>query len=308
DAAVAWIVGDGDSDGDGFIDYRRSDPSGLSNQGWKDSWDGVVFADGSLPRGPVALVEVQGYSYAALVGAAELADVMGLARHTDDLLGRAERLKERFNELFWDPRGWFAVGLDGDGRRIDSMTTNPGHALWTGIADANLANQYLDRLTEPAMWTGWGLRTLAETMVAYDPLSYHNGSVWPHDTALCAAGAARYGRWDVVDQIVGGAFDAAREFSGRPPELFAGISRAAAPMPVAYPSSCSPQAWASASILLLIRTMLALAPTADRTQLAIGRRDLSGVPDLAIERMVFAGNTLTVRVDDGVGTIAANGR
>jgi glycogen debranching enzyme len=154
------------------------------------------------------------------------------------------------------------------------------------------------------MWTGWGLRTLADTMVAYDPLSYHNGSVWPHDTALCAAGAARYSRWDVVDRIIDGALDAANEFDGRPPELFAGISRAEAPMPVSYPASCSPQAWSSASILLLIRTMLDLNPSHDCTRLEIGRHDLSNVSDITIERIVFAGNHVTVGVHNRTGDIA----
>jgi glycogen debranching enzyme len=303
DAALAWILGDGDSNGDGLVDYRRSDASGLSNQGWKDSWDGVTFADGSLAKGPIALCEVQGYAYAALIGAAELDAEMGLAHDRNELLARAARLKQQFNELFWDERGWFAIGLDGDGRRIDSLTTNPGHALWTGIADPEFAERYLDRLVEPAMWTGWGLRTLAETMGAYDPLSYHNGSVWPHDTALCVAGAARYRRWDIVDRIIDGAFDAASEFDGRPPELFSGISRSEAPMPVAYPASCSPQAWSSASILLSMRSMLDLGPSGDGSTLGIGRDDLSPVADLTIERIHFAGSTVTVSVEDGVGKV-----
>jgi glycogen debranching enzyme len=156
---------------------------------------------------------------------------------------------------------------------------------------------------QPSMWTGWGLRTLADTMAAYDPLSYHNGSVWPHDTAICAAGAARYGRWDIADRIIDGAFDAAREFDGRPPELFAGIARAEAPMPVAYPASCSPQAWSSASVLLSIRSMLDLGPSADGTSLCIGREDLSHVPDMSIERIRFGGSAVTVTVDGGVGEI-----
>ncbi|MCU1457423.1 MAG: amylo-alpha,6-glucosidase [Actinomycetia bacterium] len=303
DAALGWVFHSGDTDGDGFVDYRRRHASGLSNQGWKDSWDGVNFADGSLPQAPVALVEVQGYTYAALRGVADLVAPMALDLDADDLRDRAERLKVRFNERFWDPRGWYAMGLDGEGRRIDSLSTNPGHALWTGIADETLADQYLDHLLDTEMWTGWGLRTLAASMAAYDPLSYHNGSVWPHDTALCAAGAARYGRWDVVDAIVDGAFDAAIQFNGRPPELFSGISRAAAPMPVAYPASCSPQAWSSASILLLIRTMLDLAPSQDRTELRIGRSDLTQVPDLALERIAFAQHQLTVTVEDGVGKV-----
>lgn len=307
DAAVGWIVRSGDSNADGFVDYRRSNPSGLSNQGWKDSWDGITFADGSLPSGPIALAEVQGYAYAAMLGASELASTMGLPWDARELADRAAHLRGRFNAAFWDERGWFVLGLDGEGRPIDSLTTNPGHALWTGIADPELADRYLDRLAEPAMWTGWGLRTLAETMAAYDPLSYHNGSVWPHDTALCAAGAARYGRWDVVDRIVTGALDAASEFDGRPPELFAGIARSEAPMPVSYPASCSPQAWSSASVLLLIRTMLDLRPAPDRSTLRAHRTDLSGVPDVRIERLHIGGGAVTVDVADGVVEITPTG-
>lgn len=298
DRALDWILGGGDSDGDGFLDYHRQDGAGLSNQGWKDSWDGVTSADGSLPSGPIALVEVQGYAYAALLGGAELAAPMGLQRPSARLAAQADALRDRFNARYWDARGWFALALDGHGRQVDSLTTNPGHALWAGIADADLADRYLDRLMEPDMWTGWGLRTLASTMEAYDPLSYHNGSVWPHDTAICAAGAARYGRWDVVDQIIGGAFDAAVEFGGRPPELFAGIARSEAPMPVAYPSSCSPQAWSSASILLLVRTMLDLNPV-DQHGLTVGRSDLAGVMDLRIEPVACGGTDYAIRVRDG---------
>jgi glycogen debranching enzyme len=303
DAAVEWLCRDGDSNGDGFVDYARSHGSGLSNQGWKDSWDGVTFADGALPSSPIALAEVQGYAYAALRGAAELAGRISLTRPTSELVERANTLRDAFNERFWDERGWFVLGIDGTGRQIDSLTTNPGHALWAGIADPALADRYLDRLADPEMWTGWGLRTLADTMGAYDPLSYHDGSVWPHDTALCAAGAARYGRWDVVDLIVDGALDAAREFNGRPPELFAGISRSEAPIPVAYPSSCSPQAWSSASILLLVRTMLDITPSADGASLEVCRADLAGLPDVRIERLVFDQRRFTIDVEDGVAHV-----
>ena len=302
DRAVDWILGDGDSDDDGFLDYHRRDATGLSNQGWKDSWDGITSADGSLPSGPIALVEVQGYAYAALRGAAELVEPMGLGRSSTSLATRAAALRDRFNAVYWDARGWYALALDGRGRRVDALTTNPGHALWAGIADPDLADRYLDRLMEPDMWTGWGLRTLSSTMEAYDPLSYHNGSVWPHDTAICAAGAARYGRWDVVDRIIGGGFDAAVEFDGRPPELFAGIARTDAPMPVAYPSSCSPQAWSSASVLLLLRTMLDLNPV-DQHRLTVGRNDLHGVADMRIERVTCGGTSYSVQVREGTAVV-----
>ena len=304
--AVDWVIGPGDSDGDGFVDYRRRDPQGLANQGWKDSWDGITRADGTLPTAPLALVEVQGYVYAALRGAAELAEHVDLGHDATDLLRRASSLKDRFNETFWDPRGWFVLGLDADHRPIDALTTNPGHALWSGIADDDKARQYVERLADPDLWTGWGLRTLAGSMAAYDPLSYHNGSVWPHDTALCIAGAARYGHWEVVDLLVDGALEATRHFDGRPPELFAGLSRDDVPMPVPYPSSCSPQAWASASVLLLVRAMLGLEPTADRSGLELLRSDLSGVPALSLQGIELAGRPLSIHVEEGRGRIVSD--
>ena len=276
-AALGWLIQRGDSDGDGFIDYQSHSSSGLSNQGWKDSWDGVTFADGSFPKPPIGLVEVQGYAYAALVGAAELTEVVPVGHDAADLRQRAARLRERFNEVMWDRRGWFVLGVDGAGRPIDALTTNPGHALWSGIAEPDLAERYLDRLGDPSLWSGWGLRTLGASMGAYDPLSYHNGSVWPHDTAICAAGAARYGRWDIVDRIVDGALAAATHFGGRPPELFAGISRDEVPVPVAYPASCSPQAWSSASVLLLVRAMLGLESTPTGVELT--RPEFGALPD-----------------------------
>ena len=299
--ALDWIIGPGDSNGDGFVDYRRRDPRGLANQGWKDSWDGITRADGTIPAAPLALAEVQGYVYAALQGAAVLAEVVDIGHQAGDLRRRAETLKDRFNDAFWDTRGWFVLGLDADGSPIDSLTTNPGHALWSGIADDDKARRYVERLVDPELWTGWGLRTLASSMAAYDPLSYHNGSVWPHDTALCIAGAARYGCWEAVDLMVDGALEATRHFDGRPPELFAGVARDDVPMPVAYPSSCSPQAWASASVLMLVRTMLGLEPTADGAGVELVRPDLSGVADLSLERLQLGGRPVSVTVQDGRG-------
>jgi glycogen debranching enzyme len=296
--AVTWLVGDGDGNGDGWIDYRRETDVGLSNQGWKDSWDGITFADGSLPEPPIAVVEVQGYTYAALLAAAELETFHG--RDAAPLRRRAARLRERFNETFWDPRGWFVLGLDGDGRRIDALASNPGHALWTGIADADLAARYLEWFADESMWSGWGIRTLASTMGAFDPLSYHNGSVWPHDTAICAAGAARYGRWDLVDQILDAALDAAVHFGGRPPELFAGLSRTDVPAPVAYPASCSPQAWSSASLPFLLRTSLGLQPNVGTAGLSSTRSDLSSVADVSIGGLFTPRGRADVRVHDGV--------
>jgi len=298
DQAVAWLLGDGDSNGDGFVDYWRRGPEGLSNQGWKDSWDGITSADGAHPTGPIALVEAQGYAYAALVGAAELAESGWLRRSPAELRDHANRLRGRFEDRFWDERGWYVLALDGSGRPVDSLTTNPGHALWSGIADPARADRYLDRLMDDDMWTGWGLRTLASTMAAYDPLSYHNGSVWPHDTAICAAGAARYGRWDVVERVVDGALDAATSFRGRPPELFAGLARRDSPVPVAYPSSCSPQAWASGSVLLLVRALLGLEPDASG-ELRASAPSPARAPDLRISGIGCGGQDHTVEVREG---------
>ena len=292
--AVGWIQR---NRGDGFVSYRRRDDRGLVNQGWKDSWDGVTYANGSRPDAPIALVEVQGYAYAALLGAADLASQVPLELDPAELRRQAEHLKDRFNDTFWDDRGWFALALDGQARRVDSLTTNPGHALWSGIADVDLAHRFIDRLAESRLWSGWGLRTLAEDMAAYDPLSYHNGSVWPHDTAICAAGAARYGRWDVVDLIVDGALDAATEVDGRPPELFAGVARDDVPVPVGYPASCSPQAWSSASILLLVRTMVGLSATLDG--LTIDRPELGPLGDLTIDGLRHHGRVIRLVIHDG---------
>jgi glycogen debranching enzyme len=261
-AAIDWVRRRIDSDPSGFVRYERSTEVGLVNQGWKDSWDGVSFADGRLPTGGIALAEVQGYAYAALRDAAELAshlDDSGLDSH--ELSREAEELAERFNAKFWmESASSYAVGLDGDDRQIDSVTTNPGHAIWTGITDRSMANRYLDRIMDDDLFTGWGLRTLSPASDRYDPLSYHNGSVWPHDTAIVAAGAHRIGRRDVFDAIFDSALDVAMCSEGRPPELFAGIERAVVGTPVPYPSSCSPQAWASASILLHVRSALQISP------------------------------------------------
>lgn len=306
DAAIDWIRTRGDSDGDGFVDYAPHSERGLVNQGWKDSWDGVNSADGSMPTAPIALVEVQAYTWAALRGAADLYRTVG----RDDDAARCDReaaaLRDAFNERFWDDRGWFVEGLDGSGRPIDSLGSNPGHALWTGIADPELADRYLDAVMSDELWTGWGIRTLATTMGAYDPLSYHNGSVWPHDTAICVAGAARYARWDVVDRLTDGLLDAAMYFGGRLPELFSGLSRRLVPVPVPYPGSCSPQAWASASVLLLLRANLGLEVDMAAREVRI-RPEGELVRNIACDRLSVGGRPLSITVRDREATAHADG-
>lgn len=305
DAAMGWIRNHGDSNGDGFVDYAPHD-GGLTNQGWKDSWDGVNFANGSLPDAPIALVEVQGYTYAAFLGAAEIFRTLG--RHDDAARcdHDARVLRDLFNDRFWDDRGWFVEAIDGTGHKVDSLGSNPGHALWAGIAEPDLADRYLDGLMSDEIWTGWGVRTLATPMGAYDPLSYHNGSVWPHDTAICLAGAARYRRWDVVDRLTDGLLDTSMYFGGRLPELFAGLSRRVVPVPVPYPGSCSPQAWAAASILLLLRANLGLgADVAGRT-ITVRPEGLL-VRDISCDRLVVGGRYASIGVRDGILTAHADG-
>ena len=261
DRALEWIERYGDTDGDGFVEYSRKTSRGLINQGWKDSWDGINFADGRIAEPPIALAEVQAYTYAAYrarAGLAAAADDSAGARHWD---AKADRLREAFNDAFWmADRGWFAVALDHEKRPVDSLTSNIGHCLWTGIADADKATLIAGHLLSDDMFSGWGIRTLAACMTAYNPMSYHNGSVWPHDNALCAAGLMRYGFTGHAQRIAEAIFDAAGHFGHRLPELFCGFPRTDYPVPVPYPISCSPQAWAAAAPLQLVHTLLRFTP------------------------------------------------
>jgi glycogen debranching enzyme len=305
DRALDWIERYGDRDGDGFVEYQRATDTGLFNQGWKDSFDGVPFANGRLAEPPIALAEVQGYTYAAYVARSRLAEQAGDrdgARHWAD---RAGTLREAFNRDFWLPeRGWFALGLDRDKRPIDSLASNMGHCLWTGIVDEDKAAQVAEHLLSPEMFTGWGVRTLASSMAAYNPMSYHDGSVWPHDNALVAAGLMRYGFVEHAQRIAGGLLDAAAFFGGRLPELFCGFDRAEFPAPVPYPTSCSPQAWAAASPLLLLRTLLRFDPAVPDGRLWLAPELPDDFGDLRIERVALAGARVTVGVKDGVSEIS----
>lgn len=261
DAALDWITAYGDRDGDGYVEYLRSTDRGLRNQGWKDSADGINFADGTLAQPPIALVEVQAYVYGAYLARAEMAARRGDSPTEAHWREQADLLRRRFNHDFWlDDRGYFAVGLDADKRPIDALTSNMGHALWTGIADTEKASVTADRLVSPELFSGYGIRTLATTMGAYNPVSYHNGSVWPHDSALCVAGLARYGFAAHARRVAAGLVEAASYFSGRLPELFCGYDRTEVPGPVPYPTSCSPQAWASAAPVGVLTALLGLDP------------------------------------------------
>jgi glycogen debranching enzyme len=268
DRALEWIETCGDADGDGFVEYRRKTSHGLVNQGWKDSWDGVNFADGSIAEPPIALAEVQGYTYAAYRARAQLARQSGDDRAAARWRKKAKQLKRDFNERFWLPEsGWYAIGLDADKRPIDSLASNIGHCLWTGIADKDKAAAVARHLMSPEMFSGWGIRTLATSMAAYNPMSYHNGSVWPHDNAICAAGLMRYGYVEHAQRVTDAIIDAAQGFGYRLPELFCGFAKDEFGTPVPYPTSCSPQAWAAAAPLLLLHSLLRFNPEVSSGQL-----------------------------------------
>ncbi|MDI3195449.1 glycogen debranching N-terminal domain-containing protein [Pseudarthrobacter sp. AL07] len=297
DRALAWIENYGDRDGDGFVEYQRQTEHGLINQGWKDSWDGINFADGSLARGPIALCEVQAYTYGAYVGRALMA-VADNDRKTADLwTAKAIRLKEAFNERFWLPdRGYFAIALDGDKKPVDALASNMGHCLWMGIVDTDKAAQVAERLMSPEMFTGWGIRTLASTMGAYNPLSYHNGSVWPHDSTLVAHGLMRYGFIEEAQRIAYGLFEAAEHFGGRLPELFCGLDRARFPHPVPYPAACSPQAWAAAAPIHLIRMLMRFDPALPWNELWLAPELPKGFGQFKVDNVPFAGNRLAINI------------
>jgi glycogen debranching enzyme len=268
DRALAWIEQYGDRDGDGFVEYQRSTEAGLVNQGWKDSWDAINFADGTLAETPIALCEVQGYVYSAYVARSHFAYVAGDDAATEHWAAKADAIKAAFNERFWMPhRGWFAVALDGHKRQVDALTSNIGHCLWTGIVDDDKAAQVAEQLISPEMFTGWGVRTLASSMGRYNPMSYHNGSVWPHDSVLVATGLMRYGFVEEAQRIGTGLLDAANHFDGRLPELFCGFDRSEYSSPVPYPTSCSPQAWAAATPIQVMRMLVRLEPRIPRGEI-----------------------------------------
>jgi glycogen debranching enzyme len=259
--AVEWIDAYGDSDGDGYIEYNTRSSQGLENQGWKDSWDGVRFADGSLPGLPIAMCEIQGYAYDAKVRLAELAEqVWDDAALAQRLRREAATLFERFNEDFWiDERGgYYATALDGEKRKVDSLTSNIGHLLWSGIVPEERAPLVVRQLLSPALWSGWGVRTMSADDRAYNPIGYHTGTVWPHDNSLISAGLYRYGFREEANRIAVAMIEAAGHTSFRLPEVFAGYARSDSRVPVRYPTASSPQAWATAAPFLWLRIVLGL--------------------------------------------------
>jgi glycogen debranching enzyme len=262
-AALRWIDTYGDRDGDGFVEYYRQTQQGLSNQGWKDSQDAVFHSNGEYAEGPIALCEVQAYVFGAKRQASMLAAVLGLKAHADQLQAEAQALRREFEAKFWcEELSVYALALDGMKRPCRVVSSNSGQVLLTGIADPARALRVAQTLLGPACFSGWGIRTLSLSEPRYNPMSYHNGSVWPHDNGLIALGLARYGHKQATAQIFSALFDAATYMDlRRLPELFCGFLRRAHNAPTQYPVACSPQAWASATVLALLQATLGLELT-----------------------------------------------
>ncbi|MDG4795969.1 glycogen debranching N-terminal domain-containing protein [Micromonospora sp. WMMD1082] len=285
--AFRWIDDYADLVGNGYIWYeRRNTDTGLENQCWKDSWDSISYRDGMLPPFPRATCEVQGYAYDAKMRGARLArEFWGDPAYAEQLEREAAALKARFNRDWWvDDGGYYALALDPDGRQCDVLSSNIGHLLWSGIVDDDRAEQIAEHLVGPRLFTGWGVRTLAEGEVRYNPIGYHNGTVWPFDTSFCAWGLRRYGFAEEAATIANGILDAARYFDGRLPEAFGGYPREQTKFPVEYPTACSPQAWSTGAPLLLLRTMLGLEPheghlaVEPRLPVGMGRIEVLDIP------------------------------
>jgi len=285
-AALEWLDRYGDRDGDGYLEYERNDESGLENQCWKDSWNSILYADGRLSSLPRATCEIQGYVYDAKLRAARLArEVWGQPMVADRLEQQAAELKRRFNEDFWiADREFFALALDGEKQHVGSLTSNIGHLLWSGIVDEDKAEPLVRHLMSDRLFSGWGIRTMAVGEGGYNPIEYHNGTVWPHDTSFIAAGLARYGYREEAARVAMAVFEAATYFRYRLPEVFAGYPRELTNFPVEYPTASSPQAWATGAPLLLMRVILGLEPDGDELRVdpwlpeKIGELELRGIP------------------------------
>jgi glycogen debranching enzyme len=317
EAALGWIDGPGDPDGDGFLEYARATEQGLANQGWKDSLDAVFHADGRLAEGPIALAEVQAYVYAAKQLAAQCARRLGFRHRAVALESQARDLAERFERAFWCPDiGTYAIGLDGAKEPCRVRTSNAGQVLFSGIADPDRAARVAKSLIGPEFFSGWGIRTVSRREARYNPMSYHNGSIWPHDNSLIALGFARYGLKFAVDRVFKGLFDAAAYMDFRRlPELFCGFQRSRGRGPTLYPVACSPQAWAAATPFCLLQAALGLEIDPTERHIRLRNPHLPPFLDEVILRQISVedaradiaihrrGNAVSVQVLDMQGEI-----
>ncbi|HEY6152080.1 MAG TPA: glycogen debranching N-terminal domain-containing protein [Gaiellaceae bacterium] len=307
--ALSWIDQYGDRDGDGFLEYERRSARGLANQSWKDSGDSQRFHDGSIAHAPIAPAEVQGYVYDAKLRMAELAREIWRDRPLAERLEReAQELYRAFNERFWtDARGgYYVLALDGEKRQVDSLCSNIGHLLWSGIVPTERVDAVVDALMGEELWSGWGVRTMSSGDAGYNPLSYHNGTVWPHDNSLIAQGLARHRRWPEAQRIVRRMMGAAAHFRNQLPEVFAGLPREETPFPIAYPTAARPQAWAAGTPVLLLQVLLGLE--ADRRRQVLETFAPEELPSWAGRSLRLSGirafeRQWDVRVDRGHVTV-----
>jgi glycogen debranching enzyme len=308
-AALKWIDEHADLQGNGYISYqRRNEESGLENQCWKDSWDSISYRDGRLPGFPRATCELQGYAYDAKRRGARLArTVWKDPAFADELERQAESLKRRFNRDFWVEDGkYFALALEADGSKVDALSSNNGHLLWSGIVDKTKAKAVARHLLGPRLFSGWGVRTLAEGEGRYNPIGYHVGTVWPFDCSFIAWGLRRYGFKDEAARVAAGILDAAEFFDGRLPEAFGGYERSLTKYPVQYPTACSPQAWSTGAPLLLLRTMLGLEPVGDHLvvdpalPVGVGHLELLDIPGRWGRLDAFGRGTVSVEKGTGL--------
>jgi len=269
--ALEWIDRCADLDDDGFVEYLRRSPRGLTNQGWKDSWDAILHRDGELAQPPIALTEAQGYVYEAKYRIASLLRAFGDTSTADRLKKEAAEMAKRFERAFWMPgRGFYALALDASKKQVQVISSNPGHLLFTRMLPQERARVVTERFMRPDMFSGWGVRTLSQEERTFNPLSYHRGSVWPHDNSIVAHGMALYEFREPALRIFNALFEATPAFRDyRLPELFCGIERRDSDQPVQYPVSCSPQAWASGAVFLLLTSVLGIRPSAPRRELNI---------------------------------------
>ena len=299
EAALSWIDGPGDVDGDGFVEYYRATERGLANQGWKDSEDAIFHADGRLAEGPIALAEVQGYVYCAKQVLARGAERLGWTERARTLKAEADQLAERFDASFWCPElGTYALALDGKKEPCRVRSSNAGQVLFTGIAKLDRAVEVADGLLRPQFFSGWGIRTIANTEARYNPMSYHNGSIWPHDNALIALGLARYDLKRPLERVFKGLFEAATYLEMRRlPELFCGFQRSRERGPTHYPVACTPQAWASATPFTLIEASLGLQfdPVANQIRL-LNPRLPSFLDELVLRNLQLKQSSVDLKV------------
>jgi len=306
-AALAWIDSYGDVDGDGFVEYRSRSPKGIANQGWKDSSDSVVHVDGRVAEGPIALAEVQGYVYLAKERVAGVFEALRDFRTSTRLREEAALLKERFNQAFWmEDEQYLAMALDGEKRPVRTITSNPGHCLYCDVVDADKAEALARRLLQPDMFSGWGIRTVSKSAGTYNPMSYHNGSVWPHDNALIAAGLKRYGFVKATNRVATALFDTANHADYmRLPELYCGFTRRTPNRPVGYPVACSPQAWAAGAPSLLLQAVLGISANARENVLTVNKPHLPAWLNTVELRNLRVGNSAISLVFRREGEITA---